>query len=426
MFNLKGVVLGALTALAPLALAAQGTAIPCGQTYTVAPGDTLSKISTKAYGVSAFGVLVDANADTLGENPNLLFVGQKLLVPCRDGTQAAAPASPKPKATKAAAEGPLVLTFNKVSDPRFVINTGITDPYLQSIELATEGRVRFVDPPKMNRDPRAQLDLVTSGQVDAAYVFNGYLRDSHPLLQLPMFPLMGGSAQQTAVSLWHLHENYLSKSDYFDDAHVLGFIAAPTAHIWRRTQDPVKAGEDILTQNSYAVPYFDGLDIIGPKRVQERNAAIYGNHDEDKNGALTFMMAHGAARGAGIWQGTRGVTEVENGIYTPTFSVVISNAAWARISPEDQNIINFVSGMTLSQRPAAWDEFDNGHRQIMLDTGLDVSYPDGPLLRELEQAAQARLSGWSDSATSLGIPAQQAIASYRAELASLRYLLVFR
>lgn len=120
--------------------------------------------------------------------------------------------------------------------------------------------------------------------------------------------------------------------------------------------------------------YFEGLDSIGPKPVQERNAAIYGNHDEG------------------------------------------------------QNIINFVSGMTLSQtqRPAASDEFDNGHRQIMLDTGLDVSYPYGPLLSELEQAAQARLSGWSDSTTSLGIPAQQAIASYRAELASPRYLLMYR
>ncbi|WP_108829474.1 hypothetical protein [Ascidiaceihabitans donghaensis] len=85
----------------------------------------------------------------------------------------------------------------------------------------------------------------------------------------------------------------MSKPDYFDDAHVLGFIATPTAYIRRRTQDLVKAGEDILTQNSYAVPYFEGLDSIGPKRVQERNAAIYGNHDEDKSRALNFMTARG-------------------------------------------------------------------------------------------------------------------------------------
>ncbi|SPH22544.1 hypothetical protein ASD8599_03287 [Ascidiaceihabitans donghaensis] len=63
--------------------------------------------------------------------------------------------------------------------------------------------------------------------------------------------------------------------------------------------------------------------------------------------------------------------------------MLISKAAWARISPEDQNIINFMSGMILPQRSAAWDEFDNGHRQIVPDTGLDVSYPDGPLLRYL-------------------------------------------
>ena len=427
MFRLMGLALGAIIACAPAAGMAQSAGtVTCGETYTVRPGDTLSRISVRAYGVSAFGVLVDANEKALGGNPNLLFVGQKLFVPCRgtqEATSATTTAAAEPEATP---EGPVVLTFNKVSDPRFVINVGIIDPFLRAIELGTEGRVSFVDPPNMNRDPQAQLGLVTSGQVDATYVLNQTLSDSHPLLQIPMFPLMGGSAQQTAVSLWNLHETYLSETDYFDEAQVLGFISAPAAHIWRSLEEPVRAGENILSQNDYPVPYFEGLDIIGPKRVQEQNAAKYGDHDAASEGALTFMMAHGAARGAGIWNDSRGVTEVENGIYTPTYTVVMSNEAWARISPEDQATIRILSGLNLSNRSAAWDDFDNGHRQIMLDTGLDVAYPDGPLLRELEEAAQARLAAWSQAASDFGIPAKQAIAAYRADLASLRYLLIFR
>lgn len=75
MHPIKKAVLALGITLAP-ALAAAQSAVVCGQTYTVAPGDTLSKISTSAYGVSAFGILVDANKSTLGDNPNLLFVGQ--------------------------------------------------------------------------------------------------------------------------------------------------------------------------------------------------------------------------------------------------------------------------------------------------------------------------------------------------------------
>ncbi|MEQ6201875.1 LysM peptidoglycan-binding domain-containing protein [Sulfitobacter sp. HNIBRBA2951] len=427
MFTLKGAFLSAALALSPAVAFAQAT-LNCGQSYTVAPGDTLTKISTRAYGVSAFGVLVEANKKALGDNPNLLFVGQKLMIPCRGAAPVVAEAAataPEP-VVAAPNDGPVLLTFNKASDPRFVINTGIIEPFLQRLEMATEGRVRFVDPPMMNRDPQAQFDLVTSGQVDAAYVFNGYLTESHPLLQLPMIPLMGGSAEQTAVSLWNLHDRYLSKSDYFSDAHLVGFVAAPTSHIWHRQVDPIVAGDGRIARNDYPVPYFDGLDTIGPKRVQDRNKEKFGNHNEDVDGKLTFMMAHGAARAGAIWTPERGVTEVENGIYTPTFSVIISNEAWARISSTDQQIITALAGLALSQRSAAWDAFDNGHRQIMLDGGLDVSYPDGPLLRELEEAAQAKLAVWAQEAEKLGIPSEQAIASYRANLASLRYLLIFR
>ncbi|MFK7838587.1 MAG: LysM peptidoglycan-binding domain-containing protein [Sulfitobacter sp.] len=418
--------MSALVVFAPIAGLAQNSEVVCGQSYTVAPGDTLSKISTKAYGVSAFEVLIEANKEALADNPNLLFVGQKLAIPCRDNTQTAA-ATTKPVAKPdATPDGPVVLTFNKASDPRFVINSGIIDPFLERVESLTEGRVKFIDPPEMNRDPSAQFDLVTSGQVDATYVLNSYLADTHPLLQIPMIPLMGGSAQQTAISLWNLHDRYLSETDYFDDAHLVGFIAAPAAHVWHDLNDPVTAGENILNQNDYPVPYFEGLDTIGPKRVQAQNAQTYGAQDTATDGPMTFMMAHGAARGAGIWNDERGVTEVENGIYTPTFSVIISNDAWARISPKDQNVINVLSGLTLAQRSGAWDDFDNGHRQIMLDTGLEVEYPDGPLLREIEENAQLQLASWSRAATDIGIPAEQAIAAYRADLASLRYLLIFR
>ncbi len=418
----RGQFLGFAVALTPVTVAAQSNDITCGAPYAVGSGDTLSRISIRAYGVSAFEVLYEANRATIGDDPNRLVIGQALVIPCRGATEAAVTTTEDVTPQATVSSGPIVLTVNKVSDPRFVINVGIMDPYLELIEIGTEGRVRFVAPTEMNRDPGAQFDLVTSGQVDVTYVRNETLADTHPLLQLPMVPLMGGSAQQTAVSLWNLHDKYLAKTDYFDQAHLLGFIAAPTAHIWRDLDAPVQAGEDILSQNAYAIPYFEGLDTLGPPRVQADNAAKYG----DADGTLTFMMAHGAARGAGIWNSDRGVTEVENGIYTPTFSVIMSNEAWARISPADQEIINQLSGLTLSQKSAAWDDFDNGHRQIMLDTGLVVNYPDGDLLRELEEAAQEGIDAWSQAATALGVPAEQAIASYRANLASLRYLLIFR
>lgn len=54
-------------------------AAPAGQTYKVAPGDTLSKISEKFYGnAHEYQKIADANGI---ENVNLIRVGQELKIP---------------------------------------------------------------------------------------------------------------------------------------------------------------------------------------------------------------------------------------------------------------------------------------------------------------------------------------------------------
>ncbi|MEM9343674.1 MAG: hypothetical protein AAGA87_11575 [Pseudomonadota bacterium] len=435
------------------ALASSTAPIACGAAYTVASGDTLSQIYSRAYsGGPGYRALHDANRSVIGGNPNAIFVGQVFDIPCQlsratarlqPATQApvqtadAAPA-PAPAAAEAAPTAtvadtdtavtnePVVLVFNKASGGPFIINTGIIDLYLAEITEVTEGRVTFVDPPEMNRSATAQLGLVTSGTVDGAYVFNGYLTESHPLLQLPMLPMMGGSAGQTAVSLWNLHETYLAETDYFDDVHLLGFAAAPAAHIWRVSDMPVDADDNLMEINSYPVPYFAGLDTRGPSVVQMANKAWLQSAEEAGQDPMTFFMAHGAARAAGIWNDDMMVTEVDYGVYTPTFSIVLSNDAWDRISDADQEAIMEISGEKLAHRSASWDAFDAGFRNDMLEAGLKTEKASGELLAYLENWSDTGTEMWKEQAEALGIPADEAVQFYRDELDRLQDRLVFR
>lgn len=410
-----------LAALLPMGAAAQS--VTCGQSYTVASGDTLSKISIRVYGKSAFQIVYEANLDRIGDNPNKIFIGQVLSIPCLGEGTVTAAVETAPDASPSEA---LVLTFNKSSVPKFVINSSIIDLFLAEITEVTEGRVTFVDPPVTNRDAAAQFGLVTTGAVDGAYVFNGHLTASHPLLQLPMIPLMGGSAEQTAVSLWRTHEAHFAQSDYFDDAKLLGFIAAPAAHIWRLSDKPVELNQNIAGKNDFAVPYFAGLDTRGPKAVQQETAAMLENHNEEQNGTLTFMMAHGAARAAGIWNDERTVTEVDNGIYTPTFSVVLSNEAWGRISDADKTAIEAVSGERLAARSTSWDAFDNGHRRHMITTGLNITKASDALLAELKTVSEQRIGGWKLFAGTANVNADAALQTYRETLDLLEDRLLFK
>lgn len=414
------------------AASGQGNTIACGQSYTVASGDSLAAIALRAYNTPNFEELYRENAATIGPNPNLLAVGQTLRIPCRDGTGARAEvvtleeAAERLSQAEARTGDALVLTFNKTSGPKFIMNQNIIDLYLAQITEVTEGRVRFVDPPVINREEEAQFELVASGQVDGAYVVNSLLADSHPLLQLPMLPLMGGSAEQTATALWRLHADYLSRTNYFEDAVLLGFIGAPAAHIWRAKSDPVRPDEGIAYTNVYPVPYFDGLDQRGPVALQQEVSAFEATYAQMHVAPPAYFLAHGAARAVGVWTDEIKVTEVDNGLYTPTFSVILSNAAWARISEEDQAAILSISGERLAARSASWDAFDNGFRADMLANGLLTEKASGPILQDLQARTDEGIKAWSAKARAMGLPAALAVAAYEQNLRALQDRLIFR
>lgn len=443
---------------------ASAQAITCGEPYAIVRGDTLGAISQRAFGDGRLSALYERNRGVIGPNPDAIDIGMVLEIPCELTTPAAVATAPAVEAeaapetqTAAAAATPaataasdvvptinmadfagsegtdpdadefvalpdaaeVLLVFNKASAPKFIINVGIVDPYLEQVARVTEGRVQFIEPVEPNRDPTAQLDLVLSGEADAAYIYNGYLEDTHPLLQLPMQPLMGGTAEQTAGALWRLHENYLSDTDYFPGVQLMGFIGAPAAHIWRLRDAEVTPGEDVVNANEYTVPYFDGLDTRGAAAVREENATWLADFDEERGNPLTFAMAHGAARAGGIWNENRSVTEIENGVYTPTFSVVISDAAWARISEADQAAIRQISGEPLSLQSIRWDEFDNGHRRLMIEQGLEVVKADVELLAELQDRSRTGLETWINHADRKGVSGFEAFKFYSENLQTL-------
>lgn len=414
-----------------LANSAQSAQIECDEFYSVVGGDTLSKISLSSYGSLLYQPIFTANVDTIGPNPDRIFIGQSLFIPCLPsggtvlaGTDETATQDAN-EADEAVLAGQLVFTFNKASAPPFIINSGIVDAYLADITEATQGRVTFIDPEVINRNHADQFALVTSGQVDGAYVLNSTIAQSHPLLQLPMLPMFGGSAEQTAVSLWRLHEEYLSKTDYFNEAQLLGFIAAPAAHIWREASLPVTPGENITTKNEYLVPYFMGLDTRGPAAMREELAQFVPSQN---NEPPTYFMAHGAAIAIGLWseESNVSVMEVDNGVYTPTFSVILSNEAWAQISADDQQTILEISGEALAFRSAAWDEFDNTFRSRMMDLGLDFKKADKALLEDLWLGSFGKLNEWIADVEGRGIPSSMAVNLYLTSLRSLEDRLIYR
>jgi hypothetical protein len=87
--------------------------VKCGGPHVISSGDTLSRVSERAYGdPMLYGILADANWDALGGDPEHLTVGMSITIPCIDAngkvlTPEAAAESATSLEAVVTAEGPL-------------------------------------------------------------------------------------------------------------------------------------------------------------------------------------------------------------------------------------------------------------------------------------------------------------------------------
>lgn len=81
-----GAALLALTAGLPGSALAQQGRVACGGVYTVQPGDTLRGVALRAYDRGIYEIIFEANRGVLTD-PELLLVGQRIFIPCIDGSQ---------------------------------------------------------------------------------------------------------------------------------------------------------------------------------------------------------------------------------------------------------------------------------------------------------------------------------------------------
>lgn len=76
-------------AFATTATTASAQGLQCGQNYTVAPGDSLSKLAAEVYDdATAYQIIYSANSAAIGPNPGNISVGLQLNIPCLDNTVA--------------------------------------------------------------------------------------------------------------------------------------------------------------------------------------------------------------------------------------------------------------------------------------------------------------------------------------------------
>jgi polar amino acid transport system substrate-binding protein len=160
--SVAALVAGAGLGLAAAALThdpagAQVSRIDCGgERYTIQPGDTLRGIALRAYGRGAYEPIFEANNDIL-TSPSLLRVGQRIVIPCLDGSRRAVA---DPARTPAPATAPAV---EAATAPTTAPQPGAVTSETRSASAAVDGTDRSSVVFRSVNGPRPTIPAPTTG-----------------------------------------------------------------------------------------------------------------------------------------------------------------------------------------------------------------------------------------------------------------------
>ncbi len=312
---------------------------------------------------------------------------------------------------------PVEIRFNRIEVLGSPLNWKILDGWMYSVEYATEGRVRFITDPRSLGTPENQLSLVQSGEVDASYVFNGYLADTHPLIQISMMPMTSRSAEATAVALWRTYEAHFRDHEPFENVELMGFVAAPPAQIWSLTVEDIAKIED-----------FEGLKVHAPVGLSSQAAnmlaaepstidrAVFKKQVVDRRVSALFSGVAEAMTHR-VLDDVTSLTYISGGVFTPTYSLFINRDVWESISREDQDIIAALSGEALARKSGLWDREEHAALVKAEEVGVQIVPANIMFEAELQDRWKQTLwDVWLENALESGAPGLQALDYFLIEV----------
>ena len=248
------------------------------------------------------------------------------------------------------------LLFNVFTPPSSEISRQVIGPWLKDIERVTEGRVKIKVPPQSMAPPPEQMNMVKTGVADGAFIFNGFLQKSHPLLQIGFLPGTMYSAVADGVAYWRTYEKFFAPKHPIKEVTLLGFFANPPGHIYNIEKKPIQSLADMNGKKTWSLPGLTAraIGLTGAAVVPGPAVRMY---EIISKGVVDHFCCidYGDLEAYKVLQYLGAVTEVEGGVFSPKFTVFINNAKWKAISAKDRAAIMKISGEALARRAAEND-----------------------------------------------------------------------
>lgn len=245
--------------------------------------------------------------------------------------------------------------------------------------------------------PPRQFDIVTSGGADIAIFLQALSPGRFPMTELAALPLTypaaGDASAVTSRRLTELAPEYLAEE--YAGTRILWLAVTPPLKINLVKTDP----SDLANLSGLRIRYAGStwqqiIESLGASPVPVPPAETGDAMSKGVVDGATFPFEATKAFDLAPVTGY----SLEPGLASATFAVVMSDAAYNRLSPELQAIIDETTGPDRAAWfGALWDEGEAEGRQYMVDAGVNIV--------TLDQAGIDSLKGTFRSIVEAGLAA---------------------
>ena len=284
--------------------------------------------------------------------------------------------------------------------PSHAIVTNAIEPWGEEVSRVTEGRVTVRVLAKSLGSPPSHFDMARDGIADITYGLHSFTEDDRFIkARLGQFSFLGDDAVANSEAFWTVYTEQLSAAEEHEGTHLLSlFMHGPgMLHNTERSIGTMAdlQGLKLRVPGGYVADLLSGF---GVEPVFMPSGEVYENLSRGVVDGVAFPQDSIASFNLG--EHLEYSTTLPGGIYNTTWFLVMNQAKWDAISPEDQAAISAVSGAAFAKLVgSAWNIADDAGEAAASAADVAVA----PASQEVVDAIRARSAELeAEWATSLG------------------------
>jgi TRAP-type transport system periplasmic protein len=308
------------------------------------------------------------------------------------------------------------LTMSSWVSPSHLLTKDVLAVWGQQVEKATDGRVKLHMLPKHPSAAPGTFDSVRDGLVDVSYVTASYTPARHVLPLLAELPGGGATSVINSVAYSRIHWKYLQQAGEYKGVKLLGVFTHGPGQMFN-TKRPINKVEDLA-----------GMKIRTGGGIAEEMARALGASAFVKPAPESYeLLSSGVADGTffplesiisfKLGSVIKYATLFPGGFYSSSFGFFMNEDKWNKLSKQDQDAINSVSGEALAVLAGkAWDTTDAAALEEMKRVGIQISTPPAEFVKEVQERAKSINDKWVKDATAKGVDGAKVLAEFREEV----------